>query len=107
MEELNLTYFILMALATWRLTSLMMRERGPFDIFVLVRKIVGIKHYDDGSVLSYKDDFFGRLFECTWCFSVWVGAFFTAGYIFLPEITIYFALALALSTITILVEEKV
>ena len=106
MEELNLVYFILMALATWRMTSLLMKENGPFNMFVLIRRIVGIKHYDDGSVLSYKDNFFGRLFECSWCLSVWVGAGLTVAYIFLPEITIYFALALSLSTITILIEER-
>jgi len=106
MEELNLTYFILMGLAIWRLSSLLMKERGPFDLFVRVRKLIGVKHYDDGTPLSYKDNFFGNLFSCCWCLSVWIAFAYTAFYIFLPRYAIIFALPLSLSTVTILIEEK-
>lgn len=106
MKEINLTYFILIGLASWRLCSLLMREQGPLDLFVRIRELIGIKHYDDGSVLSYKNNFLCKLFECCWCLSVWVGIGFTLLYIFLPDVAIFFALPLALSTITILVEEQ-
>lgn len=105
MKEINLTYFLLMGLATWRLTSMLMSEAGPFDIFVKFRELFGIRHYDDGSVLSYKTNFFCKLLQCVWCCSVWVGAGFAVLHFFLPTVAIYFALPFAFSTIAILLQE--
>ena len=81
-----------MGLAIWRLSSLLMKERGPFDLFVRVRKLIGVKHYDDGTPLSYKDNFFGNLFSCCWCLSVWIAFAYTAFYIFLPRYAIIFVI---------------
>lgn len=106
MKEINLTYFLLMGLASWRICSLFMKESGPWGMFIKIRELFGIKHYEDGSVLSYRDNFFCKLFACCWCFSVWVGGAFALLYIFLPSVAIIIALPLALSTISIIVEER-
>jgi len=106
MKEINLTYFLLMGLASWRICSLFMKEQGPFDMFVKIRELFGIQHYDDGTVLSYKSNFFCDLFACCWCFSVWVGIFFAVLYVFLPYVAIFIALPFALSTIAIIIEER-
>src|SRR5690606_33513915 len=49
---------LLLALATWRLTSLLVQEAGPFRVFQWMRK--HIPH--------------GGLLECIWCCSVWCAA---------------------------------
>jgi hypothetical protein len=49
------------ALATWRITSLLLREDGPFDIFVTWRSAVG-------RVRGLEP-----LTTCAWCLSLWVG----------------------------------
>jgi hypothetical protein len=51
--------FILITLATWRITHLLGKEDGPFDVIYLVRKKAGA-------------GFFGSLLDCFYCVSVWV-----------------------------------
>jgi len=100
---MNIVYFLVLALATYRMTSLLYQEKGPFNLFGVIRKMFGVIHVDKEPV-GYPDTFGGNLFECFWCLSVWVGAGATLVYIFLPEISFYFALPLALSTISIIIE---
>jgi hypothetical protein len=52
------------SLATWRLSSLMMEEEGPFDILTTTREW-----------LCARFDLFDRLLSCFWCTSVWAAAF--------------------------------
>jgi hypothetical protein len=61
--------FLIAALATWRLAFLLARERGPWDIFVRVRRAVG-------------SGFGGELFKCVKCVGLWLAipfAFFVRG----------------------------
>jgi hypothetical protein len=53
--------FALAALATWRLTHLLVHEDGPADAVVRLRRRVG-----DGAL--------GAALDCFYCLSVWVGA---------------------------------
>jgi hypothetical protein len=53
--------FIIAALATWRVTHLLVSEDGPGDVVVRVRRALG-------------DGFFGRLMDCFWCASLWIAA---------------------------------
>lgn len=57
--EQNIFYFILSALAVWRLTHLLGKEDGPFDIIFLMRKKAGA-------------GFFGSLLDCFYCLSIWI-----------------------------------
>jgi Protein of unknown function (DUF1360) len=51
--------FVLVTLAVWRITHLLTKEDGPFDIIYLIRKKAGA-------------GFFGNLLDCFYCVSVWV-----------------------------------
>jgi len=57
---------IVAALATWRLTTMLWYEFGPFDIFLRLRTAVGAHEQPPRS-------FLGKLFACYWCLSFWVG----------------------------------
>ncbi len=50
------------ALATWRLSSLLLYEDGPLDAFLWLRSIVA------GGPVPFR-----ILFGCVYCLSVWVG----------------------------------
>jgi hypothetical protein len=63
----------IMGLATWRLTSIVVNEAGPFDIFLRLRSMVGIEHDPDGKSLP-SEGFWGLL-SCVWCMSVWIAGF--------------------------------
>lgn len=53
---------IVAALATWRISSLMLYEVGPFDLFLHVRSFAS------------RWLFTAELFSCVYCISIWIGA---------------------------------
>lgn len=56
---MNITYLILSVFAVWRLTHLLGKEDGPFDVIFLMRKKAGA-------------GFFGSLLDCFYCLSIWI-----------------------------------
>ena len=52
-------YLVLFVLAVWRITHLISKEDGPFDIMYIIRKKAGA-------------GFLGKLMDCFYCTSVWV-----------------------------------
>lgn len=52
-------YFLLSALAVWRITHLVTKEDGPFDVVFLLRKKAGSR-------------FWGKLMDCFYCASIWI-----------------------------------
>jgi hypothetical protein len=61
--------FIIDALATWRLSSLLVNENGPWYLFRRLREYVGFKYYPDGDVLVRPDN---HVLSCVWCCSIWI-----------------------------------
>lgn len=47
-----------LSLATWRLTSLLVQERGPYAVFENLRR-------------EYQGTELGKLLSCVWCSSIW------------------------------------
>ena len=56
---------ILGTLAVWRITHLLQAEDGPGDVFVKLRHAMG-------------NGFWGNLFDCFYCLSVWIALPFAA-----------------------------
>ena len=52
-------YFVISALAVWRLTHLLGKEDGPFDLIYLMRQKAGT-------------GFFAKLLDCFYCLSIWI-----------------------------------
>ena len=51
--------FIIVSLVAWRITHLLSKEDGPFDIIYRLRKAAGA-------------GFFGSLLDCFYCVSIWI-----------------------------------
>ncbi len=66
--------YLLVALAAWRASHLLMYEVGPWKLLTRFRALFGVVHNADGTVLGVPD---GSLFACFWCFSVWIGIAWT------------------------------
>lgn len=84
--------FVVAILATWRLTHLLAKEDGPWDIFVRIRDRLG-------------EGFWGSLMDCFKCLSIWIAAplaFFVGGSVI--EIIVSW---LAISGGAILLEEHI
>lgn len=69
---MTLVNLIAIILATYRLSSLVVEEGGPFNVFQNWREIIGIDHYEDGSICNIPNNFPARLFGCLWCMSLWI-----------------------------------
>ena len=60
-------YHVLASLAVWRITSLLVDEEGPFDIFEKLRWAVGLNKRE-----RVEDNFIQKALSCFWCSSLYV-----------------------------------
>ena len=89
-------------LATWRISSLLVREDGPSDVFAKLRTISGVK-YDKYSI-PRGTNFVSSLLLCVWCTSIWIAVIIAA--LDRPvNILTFIRRALALSSGAILLDE--
>ena len=95
--------FLIVALAVWRISSLLVNEEGPFGIFERFRYLIGVR-YDEQSE-RYGKNVFASLFVCVWCLSFWIGLF--AALYQATTIADWAIRGLALSTVAIIIEEVV
>lgn len=56
---------VILVLATWRLSYMLLHDDGPFDVFDRLRRWANQTRFDG-------------LFACIYCMSVWVSAFHLA-----------------------------
>jgi hypothetical protein len=63
------------AVATWRITHLLLYENGPFRAFRKLRERFGVVYADADSseVVSFQYE----ITTCAWCLSVWVATVVT------------------------------
>lgn len=98
---MRLLEFVVLALATWRLTSLLVWEDGPFEMFAKLRHLLGVR-YDEGNQ-PYGSNWFAKGVVCPACASVWFGLFWGIMYL-LWKPSWMVALPLALSAGAMMVE---
>jgi hypothetical protein len=98
---MTLTIFFYLALAAWRIASLVANEDGPWQMFKRFRQRAEYwcNNYRFCRELGLYD-----LLACEWCNSVWIGAGFTVLYLWIGEAILYIALPLALSTVAIIIK---
>jgi hypothetical protein len=97
--------FVVLALATWRLTSLLVWEDGPFEVFARLRHALGVR-YTEGSRQGYGTNWFAKGVACPACASVWFGIMWATAYLLYPPAWMV-ALPFALSTIAIALERYI
>ena len=93
--------FLILTLATWRVSAMFVKEDGPGLIFRKVRALTGIGHDEAGKVYMVPDTFLAGLLSCVWCASVWVGAGWIALWYFLPTWAMLGASIFAVSALAI------
>jgi len=98
-------HVLIYILATWRLSSLLAREAGPWRIFERLRDRAGVGYDDTGQ--PYGITMLAEGLCCLWCNSVWVGAAWVICDRLIPDIAPYLALPLALSAGAVLIDEVV
>jgi len=68
---MNLEYFLIAALATYRLTLLIHKEAGPFDLFGKFRTWAGVTYDQYSNPVSNGE--LSAAILCPYCLSVWIG----------------------------------
>ena len=98
---MTLNVFFYLALAAWRLASLVANEDGPWQMFKRLRQRAEqwCNKYRFCRELGLYD-----LFACEWCNSIWIGAGLTILYLWIGGAILYLALPLALSTVAIIIK---
>jgi hypothetical protein len=97
-----MTELVTLVLATWRLSSLLAQEAGPFDAFARLRLAVGVWYDDDGE--PHGRSVLAQGITCVWCNSVWVGVVLALAWRFAPVAAFWVALPLALSAGAVVVQ---
>lgn len=93
---------LILVLATWRVSSLLAREEGPYDVLHKLRYYLGVRYNEYSE--PHSDKMLGQLVLCIWCNSIWVG--FLIAVASNPfSVYSYTIVPLALSAGAILVEE--
>lgn len=88
--------FIVLSLATWSLTNLLVQESGPGQMLHRIRHFMGVRYPEDctdGEIAAWKERHrlfgtnlpdtiaigpLGELFNCIRCLSLWVGVLLAA-----------------------------
>lgn len=97
--------FVLLGLGTWRLTSLLVEEDGPWDIFARLRHRVGVRYSENSQ--PFGKNVIAEAFTCMWCASVWTAAVCSLGYLISPSLTRLLLFPLALSALCVGIERLV
>lgn len=99
--------FVLLALATWRLSNMLVKEDGPSHVFERMRYRLGIRHQENNPDVTYAkdpDSFFATLLLCPWCVSVWIAGLFVAVFFFSRRAARRLSYVPAISAITCLID---
>jgi len=92
-EQEGMMYFLIMSLATWRLSSLLAAESGPAGVFNSIRELAkSISH---------------NLYEgmtCIWCNSIWIAFVLATLRLLAGDVILAIALPFALSACAIVLE---
>lgn len=110
MEGISFLHLTILALASYRLTHLVVYD----VIMVPLRQYFVVREFGkgpDGRRIVYSTiqgqgfrNWLGRMINCPWCAGIWVAAAVTAGYWWLPVYAMWFYLFLAIAAIQSLIE---
>jgi Protein of unknown function (DUF1360) len=106
MKQLYDITILMFAIA--RLSSLIAKEDGIFDIFLKIREYFGVYAIElpNLDVVYEANTIIGKLLKCYWCNSIWVAFFIYLLYKKFPKTTIEVMTPLALSMFGISILNK-
>jgi hypothetical protein len=97
---------LLLPLATWRVTHLLVYEDGPFDCIAKLRTLAGVRY--DQHNMPYGNNVLAQMLSCIWCLSIWVGLFYAVMLLYAPEnVMAILALPFAASALAIFIDNCV
>ena len=98
-------YFIILALATFRIGYLIADEDGPFGLLDKMRQVIGVKRDQMGE--NFGTNNFATGVICVWCNSIWIAAGLTGVYMYDKGLVVLVCLPFALSAVALVIAEIV
>jgi hypothetical protein len=96
---------LVLGLATWRVTSLLVEEGGPWNLLGRLRHRLGVR-YDEAS-RAYGLNVLSEALTCAWCLSLWTGAGWTIFWLATGRLALWVALPFCLSAAAVVVQRLV
>lgn len=93
--------FIILSIALWRLTMLIVHDSLPFELGDKFRDKIGVNYDDFGEQVATNQ--LAQLFTCVWCMGIWISLPF-ALYFYRENFFIYW---LALSGSMLIIDKYV
>jgi hypothetical protein len=90
-------HFLIMGLAVWRFSNMLVYDEGPGDVFGWIRRHM-IRENDKPGSLS-------QGMQCPYCVSVWLSMVVFLGYAIWPFITLYVCIPLALAGFSSIIQQ--
>lgn len=94
----------MLALATFRISVLLVDEHAPFGLAQRWRERIGVR---EGEHVSLQPNVLAGIFSCVWCMSLWVGLAMTGLYALDENAAFWVAMPLAFSAISMLAHRAV
>lgn len=86
----------MLALASWRLATFMVKERGPWDMALRLREWAGISHDEAGEPESWPDGgVLAGVLSCVWCCSFYTAVLMLVLWVSGPGVVVVLALGIA------------
>lgn len=103
--NISIAEFVILTFAVWRVTALVVHDKGPMGSFVKARDRIG-RYYDEHSRCRGRN-IFADAICCTWCSSIWIALGFSFVVYWYQGIATILLMTLALSGSAILVDEYI
>jgi len=100
----DLTTFLILALATWRIAVMAAEEDGPFGLLERIRVLLGVRFDEVGD--EYGKNELARNLLCIWCSTPWWGLLWTAFWLIRPGVAVACALPFALSAVAMILHGR-
>ena len=101
---LDASILLVVSLAVFRISLMIVSEDGPFTIFPRFKRWIGVR-YDQYSQV-YATNEFAKLFTCVWCLSLWLGLAVTVFAYFFPVIAFWVAMPFACSAVAVILSGR-
>jgi len=99
-----MTDFIILSLAVWRLSSLLVEEDGPWCVFSRLRHFAGVRVDEDGRAYGLNE--LGYMLSCIWCTSLLIAFSWFIFWLISPRWSVFTALPFALTGLTVIFHGK-
>lgn len=97
-------YVLLIGLAVWRVSRMLVHEEGPMDMFGRLRDFAGISYDENSNIIA--ENVLAKVLTCVDCTSVWVSFAFALLYFIDTRILFVAMFPLSVSAVATIINQR-